>query len=302
MTFYENIELERNRIQSCINKFGHTSDHNLDWWAMALISPEAAPVFVEWLDGSGILTQKLPEEWCIWSDPLSGESEMVSRIEEFSVSVLEDEKIKKILCFDVADTIYPELKNRGLVKVDDVEYFLLWPVLDMVKYGPDLPRGHFKDIRNARNKFYREHQVVVKDCKDVPKDDLSRIVDDWYKEVVKKQKAEDVFDLKYQLAIKNNFKGFVTARAMLVDNRPVGFNAGYEVVNKSGRFAGIIGLHNYSTKDLGTILWLEDLDWIKNAGYKELDMQGSEPEDLKTKTQFGAVVERKTDTFSITRK
>ena len=33
-----------------------------------------------------------------------------------------------------------------------------------------------------------------------------------------------------------------------------------------------------------------------------LDMQGSEPEDLKTKTQFGAVIERKTDTFSITQK
>ena len=103
------------------------------------------------------------------------------------------------------------------------------------------------------------------------------------------------------MAIKNNFRGFVTSRVMVADGRPVGFNAGYEVPNRPGRFAGIIGLHDYSIKDLGTILWLEDLDWIKNAGYKELDMQGSEPEDLRTKIQFGAIIERKTDTFSITR-
>ena len=88
---------------------------------------------------------------------------------------------------------------------------------------------------------------------------------------------------------------------MVADGKPVGFNAGYEVVNRPGRFAGVIGIHDYSIKDLGTILWLEDLGWIKNSGYKELDMQGNEYEwELKQKTQFGAVIERKTDTFSIT--
>lgn len=301
MIFYENIESERDKIESCIKKFGHTSDHNLDWWTCALVTPDAVPVFVQWPDESGLLTHRCANEWHIWSDPLSLESEMASRIEEFCSHALEDKNIKEVWCDDVADFIYPALKNTRSLKLNDIYFSLQWPVLNMLKYDPSLPGGHFKDIRNAKNKFYREHQVKILNAGDVSKEELCRIVDDWYKRVIKKQNKEDIFDLKYRMAIKNNFRGFVASRVMIVDGRPVGFNAGYEAPNCPGRFAGIIGLHDYSIKDLGVILWLEDLDWIKNAGYKELDMQGSEPEDLKTKTQFGAVVERKTDTFSIQR-
>lgn len=312
MKFYDDIKSERGRIESCIKKFGHTSDHNLDWWACAIITPDAIPVFVQWPDGSGLLTYKCLNEWHVWSDPLSFETEMASRIEELCSVAFQDNKInphthdmsvgvKEIWCDDVADSIYPALKSRQSLKLNDIYYYLLWPVLDMTKYDSTLPGGRFKEIRNARNKFYREHRVEVMDAGDASKEDLYRIVDDWYGEVIKKQNKEDIADLKYRVAIKNNFPGFVTSRVMIVDGRPVGFNAGYEAPNHPGKFAGVIGLHDYSIKDLGTILWLEDLDWIKNAGYKELDMQGSEPEDLRTKTQFGAVIERKTDTFSISK-
>ena len=300
MQFYDDIKSERGRIESCIKKFGRTSDHNLDWWLCALITPDAVPVFVQWPDGSGLLTNKCSSEWHIWSDPLSSESDMASRIEEFCSHVFEDNNIKEVWCDDVADSIYPALKNKRSLKLNNIYYSLLWPVLDMTKYDPSLPGGRFKEIRNAKSKFYREHQVKILDTDDVAKQDLNRIVDDWYREVLKKQNKEDVFDSKYRVAVQNNFPGFTTSRVMVVDGRPVGFNAGYEVPNHPGRFGGIIGLHDYTVKDLGTILWLEDLEWIKNAGYKMLDMQGSEPEDLKTKTQFGAVIERKTDTFSIT--
>ena len=89
---------------------------------------------------------------------------------------------------------------------------------------------------------------------------------------------------------------------MVVDGRPIGFNAGYEVPNMPDRFAGIIGIHDYSFKDLGTILWLEDLDWIKkNTKYKIYDMQGDEGGGLDSKIRIGGRIERKTDTFSIRR-
>ena len=61
----------------------------------------------------------------------------------------------------------------------------------------------------------------------------------------------------------------------------------------------MIGIHDYSLTDLGLMLWLEDLEWIKNASYKELDMQGSEGGGLKFKMQFNPTIERKTDTFCI---
>ena len=48
MKIYENMEAERDRIQACIAKYGHTSDHNLDWWSYGVITPDGKPVFVEW--------------------------------------------------------------------------------------------------------------------------------------------------------------------------------------------------------------------------------------------------------------
>ena len=70
MKIYENIEAERDRIQACINKFGWTSDHNLDWFSVALNRPEGKPAFAEFEDGTGILFHSYSGEWQIWSDPL----------------------------------------------------------------------------------------------------------------------------------------------------------------------------------------------------------------------------------------
>ena len=318
MKFYENIEAERDRIQACINKFGHTSDHNLDWWFCSAISPDRLPVFIEWSDGSGLLAHHSKNEWRIWSDPVSVEEDMAGRIEEFSLEIFKDKDIKVFWCDDVSDSIYPKLKNllspvfelsprRDIEYPDQRENFLtyyrlFWPVLEMSKYNSSLPGGHFKRIRNARSKFYREHDVKVLKTSDLNQGELLKIVDDW-KTVVSKKQKEDVRDLRYRLTIENGFRGFVTARAMIVDGRPVGINAGYEVPNHTGRFTSVIGMHDYSVKDLGVALYLEDLDWVKNAGYKEFDLQGTEYEwEVRVKTQYGAVIERKTDTFSIIKK
>lgn len=298
MKFYENIEAERDRIQSCIKKFGHTSDHNLDWWVCGTISSDDVATFVQWPDGSGLLAYRSKNEWRIWSDPVSKEENIVRMIEGFGSEVFKDKNIEVLWCGDVSNKIYPELRNRKLLKVNDIYYSLSWPVLDMLKYDTSLSGGHFKGMRNAKNKFYREHKVEIVQADKIEKNLLHAIVDEWKNVALKKQK-EDVYDLKYHKTIDNTFRGFLMARVMVVDGRPVGFNAGYEAVNSPGRFAGIIGINDYSINDLGLILWLEDLEWIKNAGYKELDMQGDEGGGLNFKMQFGPEIERKTDTFSI---
>lgn len=301
MKFYENIEVERDRIEISIKKFGHTSDHNLDWWICSGITPDDVPIFVEWPDGSSILAHHSKSEWRIWSDPVSREKDAVQRVEELGMEIFKDKNLEVLWCGDVSDTIYPKLKNSQFLKLDEIYYSLEWPVLDMVKYNPSLLGGHFKDTRNAKNKFYREHKVEVVKADKVEKKLLHDIVDGWKKVAFEKQK-EDVYDLKYHKTIDNDFKGFLTARVFIVDGKPVGFNAGYEVVNRPGRFAGIMGIQDYSINELSLILWLEDLEWIKNAGYKELDMQGDEEGGLKFKMQFNPVIERKTDTFSLRRK
>ena len=298
--FYENIEAECDRIQKCIDRFGWTSDHNLDWFSVCAYRETGIPVFVEFDDGSGLLTHKYPDEWSIWSDPLSDKGLAVDKIIEFSSFALGGQ-IEETWCIDVSDNIYPELKRRGL-NTGDIYYSLSWPVLNMNDYSASLPSGHFKDMRNAKNKFYREHEVVILDADKVSKADLLRIVDAWKENMIKnkKENAQDIYDLKYRNIISNDFKGFSTSRVLVVDGQATGINAGYKTQHHPGRFAGVVGLHDYSVRDLGTILWLEDLDWIKKAGYKELDMQGSEDDGgLKLKLRFGAKIERKTDAFAI---
>lgn len=298
MKFYENIEVERDRIQSCINKFGWTSDHNLDWWTCCRIEYDSVPTFIQWPDGNGLLAHHSKNEWRIWSDPLCDKSLGADKIFEFAEFVLSD-KMQEIWCVDVSDSIRPALIKKDTLGVGEIYYSLSWPILEMGKYNPLLSGGHFKDIRNAKSKFYREHKVQVIGANEVKKEDLHGIVGDWKRAVSSKQDEKDIYDLKYHNAIDNDFRGFLTARVFVVDGKPVGFNVGYEVVNSPGRFAGVIGIQDYSINELGLILWLEDLEWIKNAGYKELDMQGDEGGGLNFKMQFGPKIERKTDTFSI---
>lgn len=298
---FNDIEKERDRAQACINKYGWTSDHNLDWFLDGDMSHDQGDhCFVEFSDGSGLFAIRYSNEWRIWSDPLTPKEKAAERIIEFSKNVLGGE-IKEVWCDYVTDYIRPNLVKIGSLKINDVYFSLLYLVLDMLKYDPNLPGRYFKEIRNAKNKFYREHEVKILDVKDTGKEEIYRIIDQWKINAVKKQRAEDVYDSWYKNAAKNRFRGFKSVRVIVVDGRPVGINGGYEVVNHPGRFAGIIGIHDYSHRDLGTILWLEDLEWIKNHGYKEVDMQGWEENDgaLKFEMRLGGKVDRKTDTFSI---
>ena len=297
MKIYENIEDERDRIQNCINKFGWTSDHNLDWFVDGTVE-DGKPAFVEFEDGAGLLVHQYSGSYEIWSDPVAKKSFSADKISEFAKNIL-DEKIKKIACNDVSDNIRPELARDGGVSVGETNYSLEWPVLNMEKYDPALTGGYFKDIRNAKSKFYKEHELKAVNKSEFDKKILHKIVDDWENIVGSK---DDYNTLKYHNAINNDFRGFLATRVLVVDGNPVGINAGYEVPNNSERFAGIIGVHDYSQKDLGLILWLEDFDWVKKAGYKEMDIQGDEGGGLKFKMQFNPVIEWKTDTFSIMKK
>ncbi len=304
MNIYENVETERDRIQSCIDKYGWTSDHNLDWFIDCEMSKkEGTHSFIEFSDGSGLLAIKYEREWRIWSDPLTPKDKASEKIIEFSKNVLDGE-IKEVWCDYVTDCIRPNLvKTNGNLVINDIYFSLLYLVLNLEGYDPNLSGGYFKEIRNAKNKFYREHQVKILDAKNTNKDEMFRIIDDWKEHAIEKQGSDHVYENWYKNAVKNNFKGFTSARLLEVDGRPVGINGGYEVINHPGRFGGIIGIHDYSHRDLGTILWLEDLEWIKNQGYKEMDMQGWEENDGATKFEIrlGGKVDRKTDTFSIQR-
>jgi len=157
-------------------------------------------------------------------------------------------------------------------------------VVDMISWNPDLPGRHFKELRNALSKFNREHQVKVIPTSELDKKDLHDVVDRWF--VSRDKDGIVVLPGRYHNMINNNFGGTESSRVMLVDDKSVGFNAGWETPNNSSEWSASIGIHDYSVHDLGVALMYEDLVWIKNAGYKTCDLEGSDPQALRFKTQF----------------
>ena len=83
MRIIEDIKSERDRIKACIDKYGHTSDHNSDWFSVSANDETGKPAFIDFEDGSGLLVHKYPAEWSIWSDPLCGTELAADKIMEF---------------------------------------------------------------------------------------------------------------------------------------------------------------------------------------------------------------------------
>jgi hypothetical protein len=105
----------------------------------------------------------------------------------------------------------------------------------------------------------------------------------------------------YKQIIDGKFEGTDEARIFMVDGKPVGFNAGWMMPNRD-RFYGAVGIHDYSIDDLGTMLYLEDLVWLKERGYNEVDMGGSEKSAIPFKNKFGPREWYKSSIFSVRRR
>lgn len=124
------------------------------------------------------------------------------------------------------------------------------------------------------------------------------MVFDWKKARTAGDKA---YYEEYINIIDGNFKGTDTARIFVVDGKPAGMNAGWMIPN-SERFYGAIGLHDYSWPELGDMLYLEDLEYLKSHGYGEVDMAGSWHGLLDFKKKFLPESYYKTHVFCVAKK
>jgi hypothetical protein len=180
-----------------------------------------------------------------------------------------------------------------------INFTLTWPIMNMKTFDLALPGGHYKYLRKEKNRFYREHIVTVRDAKTIEdKVILRRIIDEWRK---KRTAPDRAWYGEYYNIIEGNFAGTATARVFFVDDKAVGINAGWMIPN-SDRFYGAIGLHNYSVPNLGSMLYLEDLEYLKTHGYGEVDMGGSWHGLLEFKKEFLPESYYKTHVFSVVRK
>lgn len=299
MRIIKNVEAERVLIESSIKKFGHSPDHNFDW--LKYCSDEGMPSVAMWEDGSVVWLYRdnKKNEWIILSDPIAPPKVQKNILKELLDYILAQ---NTTVCFlDVRDGVHDFIRNFYSDKYK-FDYEIIWPVVDMALFDPALSGGHFKEIRNALSKINREHKIDIVSATSVSKKELHDIVDRWMDNRVRAG-MEELYPNRYHNMIDGDFKGTESARVMIVDGKPAGFNAGWKTPNKSDEWSAAIGIHDYSVKDLGVALLYEDLVWIKDAGYRFCDLEGSELPALKFKTQFFSQYEiYKTYTFYVKNK
>jgi len=280
MRIVDNPSQERELVEDCIKQYGHTPDHNFDW--LMYCSDEGEPKAAVWDNGYTIWYYKNKDGLIAVSDPIAPINKYQEVIGEFLKTLFEPDR--RIIFLDLRDEAHDIIRNLYPTNYK-FDYDIVWPVANMNLFDSELPGGHFKEIRNALSKFNREHKVEIKDANLIDKNDLHGIVDRWLDDR-KKAGIEELYPGRYHNMIDGSFRGTKSARAMFVDGKAVGFNAGWETPNNSGEWSAAIGLHDFSIKDLGLALLMEDLVWIKNAGYKTCDLEGSDPPALRFKTQF----------------
>jgi len=282
MRIIEDIKSERDRIQACIDKYGRTPDHNLDWFLFC--ADKGEPRIFMWDEEYAVFVyeNKKDGSLVLFSDPLAPEEQNERILKETIDFALLSHN--KILILDVRDYSHDTIKN---LYPDEYkfDYDIVWPVVNVVLFNSELPGSSFKSIRNALNKFRREHSVEVKTAESVDSKELNKIVERWHDNRLKAG-IEELYPLRYHNMADANFRGTKSARVMFIDGKAVGFNAGWEMPNNSNQWSATIGLHDFSVKDLGLALLAEDLEWIKNAGYKTCDLGGTDPQALRFKTQF----------------
>ncbi len=298
MIFFEDTLAKQPHIEKTIKKYGYAPEHNF-WWYQAQAEKKIKNVFVEFEDGAGLFTVEDIEttEHSIFSSPLAPEQRRVAVILEYLNYVLLSKKIKKAT-LELEDDLYKKLlsvlpKN---IKARRINYTLTWPIYELEDFDESLSGNRWKSLRKTKNKFYREHQVSVLDAKKHQnKQTLHNIIDAWRKN----RGANDrVYCSEYHTFIDKKFEGATEARVFIVNGKPCGINAGWLIPN-SNRFYGALGIHDYSLPGLGDVLYLEDLSWLKNKGYKEADMGGGEKALTDFKTKFHPKSFYKTHIFSV---
>jgi len=298
MDFWEDIMLERSRIEKSIKKYGYAPEHNFEWYQC---QPEDGDknVFVEFEDNTSLLTTETPgkKECVVFSSPVAPKEKRAEILIKYLNLVFQSEKFVKVE-LELEDDLYKKFINElpNTIKAKRIEYTLTWPIYILYQFDENLSGKKWNSLRKTRNKFYKEHLVETFDAKKyLNKQELHQVIDDWKKNRGADDKA---YSQEYHNLIDSNFAAATEARALLVDGKVCGINAGWMIPN-SNRYYGSIGIHNYNFSGLGDVLYMEDLIYLKKQGYTEADMGGGEEELTAFKSKSHPQSFYKTHIFTV---
>lgn len=298
MKIFRDTAIEQPRIEKAIKKYGYAPEHNF-WWYQAQADENSKNVYVEFNNDEGLFTieETNKKRITIFSSPIAPPERRAEIIVEYLEHIFKFTQIEKVT-LELESVLYKNFLKiiPSNLKARSINYTLTWPIYNLEAFNYLLPGKHWKTIRKEKNNFYNEYSVKFVDAKDYKdKEALYLIINEWRKKRGANDRAHFYPFINF---ISKNFKGAIEARVMLVNDKAVGINAGWLIPN-SNRYYGSIGIHNYSFSNLGDMIYLEDLSWLKDRGYKEADMGGGEKELTAFKNKFLPKEFYKTHVFSV---
>ncbi|OIO47542.1 MAG: hypothetical protein AUJ32_02535 [Parcubacteria group bacterium CG1_02_40_82] len=300
MKIIKDIQSNAQQIQKTISKYGHLAQHHFHFY-LNYSRKNEKNVFFEWDGNQGLFAYQRDNIWRVLTDPIALQRSKKKIIFEFFDWTFTHRNIKKIILEDMTEDFWKEIVEAvksSKFRAAKPSYVLLWPLIDLEDWSEKLEGKKWKRLRNMRNKFFKENQVQIKESYQIKKEDLTQLVFKWEKQ---RGSTDKVHSLQYLRFINNDFQGCDLVRIMLVNNRPVSINAGWNIPN-SRDYYSCIGLYDYSYRNIGEVSYLDELTELKRRNYQLVDFGGSEEKLLAFKMKFHPAAIYKTYTFSVFRK
>lgn len=299
MKIYDDIAKAKQKVISAINKYGFSPDHNYYNYLYTQNTGKRC-VFCDFGQGKGVIAfyNGRNNSWRVINGVLAPSQERFEIFLRFLDMAIKEKKSRKIFVEapeDFKSEIFKKLKNSYKLNVN---YLLYWPVYDLDCLDEKLGGRRWKKLRNIKNRFYNRYKIGVKNPKKIDKNILKNVLLSWTKKRYRRDRANFGY---YLSIIGNNFKGLDILRAISLNGEVCSFSGGWAVPN-SENFYYAIGIFNYSYKDVGDFVNLDDLLYIKKIGYRYVDLGGSDKATIIFKRKFNPIKIYKTYTFSILRK
>ena len=180
-------------IKKIILTHGHAAEHNYSHYLnIGKILGECAFTVVKRQNDAkgvgspyGIMSYKENNKtiWC-YSDPLAPEKERLEIFFKFVEWALKNgftkvrAEINEKLWEEVVKTIKLKYNKFRAIKPS---YVYQWPVYDLKKLDPSLPGIHWKNLRNMRNAFIRDHKVEIIGNENASQQEMLKLLEKWKK-------------------------------------------------------------------------------------------------------------------------
>ncbi len=293
------IEKAESEIKESIIKYGYLPQHHFELFLNYGRESESC-VFLDAGGKRGVFAylNLKTKNWRILTDPISPLGENLKIISQAIDFIFKNYQPKKIILEDITEELSKKIKvvsKNKFWRALPPTYSLFWPVIDLNNLGNDLSGRKWKRLRNIRNKFLKENQVIIREVKETDKEDLKNLVTAWKKQ----RKGLDREHLsQYLKFIDCSFKGLDLIRVTETNGRISCISGGWSIPN-SKNYYSFFGLHDYYVKNIGEVSYIDELLEAKKRGFEKVDLGGSEKNLIQFKIKFHPDFLYKTDTFSV---